>query len=482
MRYRLSEFLLCLTFIGSMLIGPGSPAWGQAHTDTSGAINPDAIIYITYEHNPRLAAARHKLRSAEYNYDLFESEYSQFIPLVLDSRMRRSYEESEKSTSGKLAAGLRKEFFDGSSVSVDVGNETGWNSGGRTHDQFIESQLEFPLFSSNRKLSRIIKRTFEENELHSARLDYVEQVREALRDAQEEYYDLIAHTQKLDAFRENRKRLEALLDERRVQEHPADRQQIEDEINSLNSDIRGGEVQVASLEIRLQRELGLKSLEGFRIEPVPLGLGQTEYYGKHYVDEDYEILLERAVDNDVEIKVLHRVRESALEKKRLAEQGRWDSFVTVDGQYSYAGFNGDDDPENDYSMGVGLRVKKFDTKVLEYSRLKAEEDILNVEARIRDRELETATRIYQEKGEAENRRKQLESLYESLLSRKSMYTTKRESYLKGEESIDNLLQAFRSLLDTESRCYEVGNDYFSNVRDLDYRCAVYFQKLGIEVE
>ena len=481
MRHRLSELLLGLAVIG-MLIGLPSSALGQTHTDTAGVINPDTIIEITYESNPRLAAARHKLRSAEYNYDLFESEYSQFIPLVLDSRVRRSFEDSEKSTSGKLTAGLRKEFFDGSSVSVDLGNETGWDSEGRTHDQFIESQLEFPLFSSNRKLSRIIKRTFEENELHSARLDYVEQVREVLREAQDEYYDLIAHTQKLEAFRKNRKRLEALLDERRVQEHPADRQQVEDEINSLDSDIRGEEVRVASYKIRLQREMGLKSLEGFRIEPVPLGLGQAEYYGKHYVEEDYEALLKRAVDNDVEIKVLHKVRESALEKKRLAEQGRWDSFVTVDGQYSYAGFNGDDDPENDYSMGIGLKVKKFDTKVLEYSRLKAEEDIRNVQARIEDRELETATRIYQEKGEAENRRSQLESLYESLQSRKSIYTIKRTSYLKGEESIDNLLQAFRSLLETEAECYEVGNDYFGNVRDLDYRCAVYFQKLGIEVE
>ena len=105
-----------------------------------------------------------------------------------------------------------------------------------------------------------------------------------------------------------------------------------------------------------------------------------------------------------------------------------------------------------------------------------------MQARIEDRELETATRIYQERGEAENRRKQLESLYERLQSREQIYTLKRESYLKGEESIDKLLQAFRSLLDTEEECYEVGNDYFGNIRDLDYRCAVYFQKLGIEVE
>ena len=239
---------------------------------------------------------------------------------------------------------------------------------------------------------------------------------------------------------------------------------------------------VASSEIRLQREMGLKSLEGCRIEPVPLGLGESDYYARHYVAEPYETIVDRAMANDVEIKVLHSVMESAIEKKRLAEQGKWDTFVSINGRYSYAGFNGDHASEEDYSVGVGLRIKKFDARVLEYSRLKAEEDIRNVEARIRDRELETAARIRQERGEAENRRRQLESLYESLHSREHIYALKLENYLKGEESIDNLIQAFRALLETEAECYEVGNGYFDNIRDLDYLCGVYFQKLDIDIE
>ena len=102
-----------------------------------------------------------------------------------------------------------------------------------------------------------------------------------------------------------------------------------------------------------------------------------------------------------------------------------------------------------------------------------------MQARIRDRELWTAAKIRQEKGEAENRRGQLESLYESLQSREEIYALKLESYLRGEESIDNLIQVFRSLLDTEKQCYEVGNRYLDNIRDLDYLCAVYFRKLDI---
>jgi len=474
--------LACLGIFIPIRIGHSASASEQASADTIHVLNPDTIIRLAYERNPRIAAARHKLRSAEYNYKLFESEYSQFIPLIMDSRVRRASDGSARSTSGKWTAGLRKEFFDGSAASLDAGNETEWDSEGSTHSQFIEGQVEFPLFSSNRKLSRVIKRTFEENELHNAHLDYVERVREVLHDAQEEYYDLIARTQILNTIRKAKERLKAVLDEPWVRDHPADAQQIEDEINSLDSDIKGWEVRVSSLKIRLQREMGLETLEGFQIEPVPLGLGQSDYYGKHYVEERTEAVVERAMANDVEIKVLYSVMESAREKKRLAEQGRWDTFVSIGGQYSYAGFNGDDELEKGYSVGMGLKIKKFDMKVLEYSRLKAEEDIRNVQARIKDRELATAARIRQEKGEAENRRRQLESLYESLQSRERIYTLKLEGYLKGEESIDNLIQTFRSLLDTEKQCYEVENRYFDNIRDLDYLCAVYFRKLGIAVK
>jgi outer membrane protein TolC len=472
---------VCLGMLIPMTV-PISSASGQSSAGTAAVLNPDTIIKIAYERNPRIAAARHKLRSSEYNYKLFESEYSQFIPLIMDSRVQRTSDSSEDNPSGRLTAGLRKEFFDGSSASLDVGNETQWDSNDGTHNQFIEGQVEFPLFSSNRKLSRVIERTFEENELHNANLDYVEQVREILREAQEEYYDLISRARILNTLRKYKKRLEALPDEPWVRDHPADARQIEDEVNSLDSDIKGLEVTVSSLEIRLQREIGLESLEGFRIEPVPLGLGESDYYGEHYIEESTQAVVKRAMVNDVEIKVLHRVMESAKEKKRLAEQGRWDTFVSIGGQYSYAGFNGDDNPEKGYSVGMGLKVKKFDAKVLDYSRLKAEADIRNVEARIKDRELQTAARIRQEKGEAANRRKQLESLYESLQSRERIYTLKLESYLKGEKSIDNLIQTFRSLLDTEEAYCEAGNRYFDNIRDLDYLCAVYFRKLGIETK
>lgn len=445
----------------SLILG----AFVSTHGSTASDLNPEAIIKITYERNPSIAAARHKLRSAEYNYKLFESEYSQFTPFILGSDLEKS--------SGRLTVGVRKEFFDGSSVSLNLGNKAEWSAESLKNEQFLEARLEFPLFSSNRKLSRIIRRTFEENELYGARLGYVEQVRWVIRGALEEYYDLICSSQILEVLKGYKSQLESLLGERWVREHPADGEQIEDEISSLDSEIKGWEVVVSSKKVQLQRKMGLESLEGYRIEPVPLGLGENDYYGRHYVEESYEEVVRRAIANDVEIKVLRSVMRAAEEKKLLAEKGRWDIFASLGGQYSYGG-------GRDYSFSVGLNIKRFDKSVLNYSLLKAEEDILNVRARIRDRELEIAARIRQEKGEAENRRRQLESLYESLKSRERLYGLKLERYLKGEETVDNLIRAFRSLLKTHVRCYRVGNDYLDNIRDLDFLCGVYFGKLGIE--
>jgi len=442
-------------------------------TSEGEVLDPEAIIKITYEHNPRIAAARHKLRSAEYNYRLFESEYSQFTPFILGSSLEKS---SGRNLSGRLTVGVRKEFFDGSSVSLNLGNEAEWSAESLENEQFLEARLEFPLFSSNRKLSRIIKRTFEENELYGARLGYVEQVRWVIRGALEEYYDLICRSKILEVLKGYKAQLESLLVERWVKDHPSEGEQIRDEISSLDSEIKGWEVVVSSKKVQLQRKMGLESLEGYRIEPVPLGLGEDDYYGRHYVEESYEEVIRRAIANDVEIKVLKSVMKAAEEKKLLAEKGKWDIFASVGGQYSYEGSDGG----RDYSFSVGLNIKRFDRSVLNYSLLKAEEDILNVRARIRDRELEIAARIRQEKGEAENRRRQLESLYGSLKSRERMYRIKLERYLKGEEAVDNLIQAFRSLLETHVRCYRVGNDYLDNIRDLDFLCGVYFGKLGME--
>ena len=439
-------------------------------------LNRDTIIKIAFKNSPSIAAARYRLKSAEYNFKLFESEFTQFTPLILDSRVRRK---SGDETSGEMSAGMEKEFFDGSSLSLVLGSAADRVPGETEYTQFVESRMELPLFSSNRKLSRIIKRTFEENDLYSANLDYVDTIREEIREATERYYDLLPRAQALATLRSYRERLALLLEEEWIQAHPADGEQVEDELNSLDSRIKGWEVRVASTRIKLQKQLAVESLEGMVLEPIPFGIGEQDYFGRYYVDESYETILQKALANNTEIKVLQRVIENAQERKRLAEQGRWDMSMSAGGRYSYAR---DHDQGNRYALDAGLRIKKFDAEVLNYSRRKAEADILNTEARIRELELEMGAEIRELKGEAETQREQLRSLRESRHSRRRVYALKRERCRQGEESIDNLIQVFRALVDTDMDYYETGNDYFDNIRALDDLCGIYFEKLGMVVE
>lgn len=49
--------LACLGIFIPILMGPGASASEQANADTIHVLNPDTIIKIAYERNPRIAAA-----------------------------------------------------------------------------------------------------------------------------------------------------------------------------------------------------------------------------------------------------------------------------------------------------------------------------------------------------------------------------------------------------------------------------------------
>ena len=164
------------------------------------------------DNSSRIKAAEHKLESAQYNFKLFESEFTQFTPFKMNSEIRGDINNIYES---EISIGLQKEFFDGSSIDAYVGNSNVW--GERLNDgntQFIKAEVQFPLFSSNRKLKRIIKRTFEENELYSARLDYVNSIRNTIRNSLEMYYDYVPRAkilQRLKIYKDNLIKLKKVI-------------------------------------------------------------------------------------------------------------------------------------------------------------------------------------------------------------------------------------------------------------------------------
>ena len=451
-----------------------------AAVNTSSAQTPahiltaETVIELAFARNPGIRAARYRLESAQHNYDLFESELSQFTPLVLDTKLAR---DTDAEKGAEITAGMEREFFNGASAGLSVGNSSAFERGSRSHAQFVESEIEFPLFSSNTKLERLSERTFEENDLREARLNYIDEVRAQIETSQETFYEWTEATAMLRAHVHHRDDLQLLVTSVAVGGN--DRIETLDRIQSLDSDIRVWELRITTREIQLVQLLAIPRDSVASIEEVAVDVSAPDHLGKHYVVEPFEGILQRALTHDTESEILQRVIENALEKVRLAERGKWDITVAMDGRYNYAESTVGRD--NTYSAGMGLRFKKFDRNVLRHSRSKALADVQSAEAEIEQREAALQSRIGEHKAELDNLVDRIRQLSELKESRLRIYTFKRKDYLDRTLSLDELLNASRNLLLAEGDYHAAVAEYLRTIRSLDSLCGVYFVKLGIDI-
>jgi len=67
----------------------------------------------------------------------------------------------------------------------------------------------------------------------------------------------------------------------------------------------------------------------------------------------------------------------------------------------------------------------------------------------------------------------------SLDSWKKIHDRKKAEFIEGRETADNYIQSFRTLVDTMIDAFHYENEYFDEIRDLDYICGVYFKFLDI---
>jgi outer membrane protein TolC len=441
---------------------------------TKHVLTADTVIELAFARNPGIKAARYQLESAQHNFDLFESELSQFTPLVLDSKVAR---ETDAEKGAEVTAGMEREFFNGASANLNVGNSSVFEKGTRTHAQFVGSEIEFPLFSSNTKLERLSERTFEENDLREARLNYIEEVRAQITDSQETYYELTEANSMLRAHIHHRDDLQALVTSGAVDGN--DRLETLDRIGALESEIGVWELRISTREIQLLELLAIQRESVSLIEEVTVDVSDARHLGRNYVVEPYDLILARALTHDTETEILQRVIENALEKVELAERGKWDITVAMDGRYNYA----ESRPEgrDSYSAGLGLRFKKFDHNVLRHSRSKALADVRSAEAGIEQRAAALRSRIGEHKVELPNIVDRLRQLSDLRESRLRIYTFKRQGYLDHSLSVDELLTSSRNLLRTEADYHATVAEYLRTIRSLDSLCGVYFVKLGIEI-
>ena len=359
-------------------------------------IDSTSIIYMTFQNSPDIAAARYELEAAEYQFKDFERNLSQFTPLLFRSGVSRDDRYgNDEDHSYDVQAGMEKEFFNGASVFGGLGHTGDFGDNSEGNNQFAEVDLRFPLFSSNTTLRRITARSREENEMYNARLEYIDQVRDVIQTAHERYYWLLTKRSQRKIVERSIADYRELLSLPLVENRPAAKRQLKDEIQALQSRILDLKNDENIYRLALKFSIGLDVLPTEKI--FETDLYSDKYYGKEYLSKTLDELLDEARRNDVEIRVLKNARENSYEKKRLAEQGKWDIFVDMNARYDFQG-NGDFHDEEGYQAGAGLRIRKIDTKLLEISLKRAEAEIAMYNARIRSRNLETDRLIEQKWG------------------------------------------------------------------------------------
>lgn len=452
-------------------------SYAQSNLDSTVMLYPNNIITITFNNNNQIKSAYYNLESAKSNFKLFERGYSQFNPLIVAPKMHAN---SNGEYSAVTTVGLEKEFFNGSSISATVGSDNDFGKNIRPGSvNFVETEVGFPLFSSSRALERMIKRTFEENELYTKNLDYVDAVKNNIHHSLEQYYDLVPRIKIYNMLKEQRNELVNLVSVEKTDMPASEKEQIQGEITNLNSDITGWEISMFRTQLDMKRILNVTRLNLDQIKTIDVDFSQPDYFGEYYIKASTDTIFQKALENDTEFKVLGVIKKNAEEKKRLAEEGKWDIYATTGAHYNFYEATNGQVKNNFFAANAGLNLKLNDKKILKETIAKAQADIDAIAFTILDRKNSIKSDILQLKDALIKKKAQLINTAASLSSWEKTYASKKQQYLANQESVDNLIQAFRSLLETKETFFHLENNYFDTIRDFDFVSGEYFSIINI---
>lgn len=443
-----------------------------------------SIVRLTYENNLRVTASRFDVEAAEIQFQQFERSRSQFRPLQLESTVSRSGESSledrermdEFSERRAVTVGSEKEFFDGSRLGAAAGMRELRDDEGRDYHPFVEFDARVPLFSSATRLQRITDRSFEESEMLGSWLDFIGVVRGRISDSIAAYLRLqyLREVHRLAAGAQTDFAL--LLEEQTVTGRQRDTNLLRDQVQAYQSRVVGASGEIASALLALLNSVGLPELQPGDVAPI--AFEDESIYGARYLAVPPALVLAEAMENDIEVRVLHIARDNARLKRSLAERGRWDIAGRLSAGYDFESRGDDPSRRRGYSLGVALSVEHNDPQLLRLSLRRATAEERKYSARIEHRQREIESAIRRRLGEAASLRAVVSELKASRELRRSVHAEKRQAYLDGEESLDNLIQARGQLYSTERDLLSALREYYDTMIDLDEASGAYFAQLG----
>lgn len=455
-----------------------SNTWAYDAISKNTTLYPENIIKLTFENSDRIKAAYFNLEAAKFNFQLFESEYTRFNPTLLNAQTTG---DSENYYSTELSSGISKEFFNGSSISASVGNNMEWTDNVQGDNiSFIDAEVAFPLFTSSRKLNRLIKRTFEENELYTKNLSYVNSVKNNIKASLQQYYDLVSKIKIYNQLVKQRDDLALLIKSDSISFNSDDISQIESEIYSIDSDVTGWEITLYSLKLNMQRYMNLDNIDLDQLLVIEIDFTKDEYYGKYYIEQPEDSIFQKALINDTEFQVLGVMKNNAEEKKSIAEKGGFDIFATTGGRYNFYQLESNIKQNSYLSADAGIKIRLSDTKVLKNTIAKADADIHAIDYTIEDRKKLVQLDIEKLKNSLTKKKEQLITARKTAESWNELYATKKNLFTEGNESVDNFIQTFRSLRSSYYNLFRLENNYLDLIRNFDYVTGTYFEYIELQ--
>ncbi len=426
----------------------------------SGPLNFDTIIEMVYAKNPTVRAAREEMEASRHGLNEFRANLSRLEPFV-EMRSDLSDFPSRRRAFGNAVesvVGLKKETFDGSVVSTEVGgsysrfefgefdplkNQEAIENGGGA---LVRARLEMPFFGSRRRQERIISQAFQDSRARRAQLDYLKSFRSVTENAIEYYNEAVYYRRLLDSYERYVKDLEELMSDPRLS--------VQDKARV--DSVQGG-VETTRNIYRTRWVEDLQVLRGYLAIPMSeqIELSIPEYRLSLLAakaDQPGELrgLMTQARENNPAFAVLRDAKNNAELQRQRAIKGRYDVTAFLEGTTFPVGSESFDNRYRGWTVGGGVNVRLNDRRVLKHTQLKAEAEIRQFDAEIEAEELLVQRRITTETQSLLENDRNRRQILEVLEQKAAEFQRRREDYFAGRINIDQLIETRAGLTSMES--------------------------------
>jgi hypothetical protein len=422
-------------------------------------LNRDNIIRLAFAKSPSVTAAREDMIATQHGLEEFRFNLSRLEPFMEASSDVADFPNrlGAFGATAEAVVGIEKETFEGALMRVEVGGAYSnfefdrVLAGGDEHQEagggLVRGRLEQPFFGSRRRQNRVIAQAFQESAARKGQLDYLSSYREDVDDALHYYNQVNYYEQLVGIYDKYLGELATLMTSPEVKDE--DRGRIESVKNSAERSRDSYEEDRREGITYLLASLGIDHNEEFVFEPAdpytqsPFAIDETD-------SEGLEKLIERARKNNPTFNVLNDAIDNAQLQRRQAVDGHYDVTTFLEGTLFPLGSESFDDRLDGWIVGGGVTVRLNDHRVLQSTRLKAEAEIRQFEAQLRQEEIIMRRRITIEtRGLVENNRRRAK-LRTALEQGQRVYEDRTRSYYAGEVNIDQLLDARSVVTSTES--------------------------------